>query len=260
MISGSNHKWIVVLLFVVVAAAAKGAATLDNYDRKLTPCNLSPVSNAHNFSVLERNLITEIANSHLPIIAGELLKPPASFIDSSVRTAQVISLPPVPGALFMALVGFLCVSLIRDRKVWLAVATTILWAGHIGITTLPRLASHLAGKKQFEQQTSINLTYTCELENVDRLRSDIDGTQYIGLLHYLEGIPAVNLCPHISPRTSNYELRTTNYAPQFVIIGQLPYLPQVTNCLATIAKQFTCFSPAFIFANLPRGPPQLSLS
>jgi hypothetical protein len=35
-------------------------------------------------------------------------------------------------------------------------------------------------------------------------------------------------------------------------------LNSLFKCLASRAEQFICFSPAFIFSNLPRGPPKLT--
>jgi len=44
-------------------------------------------------------------------------------------------LPAVPAAISMTLCGFLCISFVRDRRAWLAVACGLLWLGQAGICT-----------------------------------------------------------------------------------------------------------------------------
>jgi len=269
-----NAKWFFALVLLVAVATAKAAPTIGDTDAKFVAHSVSLSCPADSHSADQVRLISGTCDSALANIATDFLKPPADFTNLAVLPPGTKSLPAVPAALFMGLTGFICVSLVRDRKVWLAVATTILWAGQVGITALPQkcrvcIAHHVNKRWAVPTLPSIG-------EQASRLRSDNENTEYIGLLHYLEGIPATvrntQACPERSrgnairnlalerSEGTKYEQRTTNYAPQFAIIGQLPYLPQVTNCLATIAKQFTCFSPASIFESLPRGPPQISLS
>ena len=271
-----NAKWFFALVLLVAVATVKAAPTIGDTDAKLVAHSVSLSSPADSHSADQVRLISGTCDSALANIATDFLKPPADFKNLAVLPPGTKSLPAVPAALFMGLTGFICVSLVRDRKVWLAVATTILWAGQVGFTALPQAASHLISRTQIGQNSQ-QQNYSSVLKGrSSRLRSDIEGTEYIGLLHYLEGIPATvrntQACPERSrgnairnlalerSEGTKYEQRTTNYAPQFAIIGQLFYLPQVTNCLVKIAKQLTCFSPASIFESLPRGPPQISLS
>jgi len=233
-------------LIILIATAAYGTPTpsVHSSDVLVHASHSSEYANVLPASVPETNQISEAYNSHLANIADELLKPPTDFTDSAVSLSiQPMSLPPVPGALFMALSGFLCVSLVKDRKVWMAALAGLLWAGQAGFAAMPQLAHYLANRKPMGQLAPADLSYIPELLHCDRVRSDIEGTQYIGLLHYLEGIPAV---------------RNSKQSPQFAIIGQLSHLPQVTICLAYEFRQFFCFSPAFIFESLPRGPPFLT--
>jgi len=210
-------------------------------------------------STVETNPISEAYDSHLANIADELLKPPVDSVDSSDLPIGARSLPPVPGALFMVLAGFVCVSLVKDRKLWIATLAGLLWAGQAGFTALPQLASNLASKKQIGQQLPPNVTYASELENLDRLRSDIEGTRYIGLLHHLAGIPdgIMSFLPRISVRdNTQYAIRDTNKVPQFAITHFSPLLNCPAIYLASRVKQSGCFSPAFNFDNLARGPPE----
>ena len=49
-----------------------------------------------------------------------------------------------------------------------------------------------------------------------------------------------------------------NRTPQFAIMGLSSHVIPATNCLAAKVEQFDYFSPAFIFAELARGPPELA--
>jgi hypothetical protein len=190
-------------------------------------------------------------DAKLANLGKEFLQPPASF--ASLRHTQgnyVKPLPAVPAAIFMVLSGFLCVSLVRDRRFWLAALAGLLWAGQIGIQALPQLALRLSHRNHSQQQFSAELAYPHYLENSNRLRSDIEGTQYIGLLRHLAGIPDAK------SRYLHKDTRTYTSQPAIILArtGLNPFLA----CLASRAEQFISFSPAFIFSNLPRGPPKLA--
>lgn len=264
MLSGKNSKWLVVLLSAIVAVAANAAPTLSTYDTKFPPCNLSSASNTYSLAAIERNQTTELFNSHLATIDAEFLKPPTNFMDSLTGPTDAKSLPHVPGALFMALVGFGCVSLVKDRQVWMAVLAGLLWVSQAGFTALPQLVSHLASKKQIEQQVPANLTYARKLEEPDQLRSDIEETRYIGLLHHSARIPdgPMSFLTRIRVRDKlQQESRRINHQfkiRQSAIMRLLSYFIPLTNCLAPKTEQFICFSLTYILENLPRGPPTLA--
>jgi hypothetical protein len=271
-------KWLTALLSISVATAAYAAPTAIAERPAAAVCTSRPTDYADTPAATPN--VTEVAeayNCHLANIAHELLKPPGDSIDSPVPAVAATSLPAVPGALFMGLTGFLCVSLVKDRRVWIAALTGLLWAGQAGFAALPQLAQHLASRKQTEQLAPANLTYTPELLHSDRLRSDIEGTRYITLLRYLQGIPA-NLrntildsrfsipdeyrVPGIERpyniRYTTYDIRHTTKSPQFALVPLFTQVLSATNRLAYITKWHAYFSPAFIFENLPRGPPCLA--
>ena len=188
-----------------------------------------------------------VHNWNLAGIADEILKPPAEVAVASTSHIGVTSLPAVPSAVLMVLTGFLCVSLVKDRKVWLAALAALLWAGQAGFSALPQLAHHIASRKQTEQFSPANLTCTPELLCSDRLRSDIEGTRYIGLLHHLAGIPATG-------ESRIWNLNAPD-VPEFALVRLYAYTPCATKRLVYISKRHSCFSAAFIFSNLARGPP-----
>jgi hypothetical protein len=190
-------------------------------------------------------------DAKLANLGREFLQPPPSFAGlSDTQGNYVKPLPAVPTAVLMVLSGFLCVSLVRDRRVWLAALAGLLWAGQIGIQALPQLALRLSHGNLNKQQLCAALSYPSYLENSHRLRSDIEGTQYIGLLHHLAGIPEAKSC-YLHKDTHTYTSQPA------VIIAQTGLNPLLV-CLASRAEQFISFSPAFIFDTIPRGPPILA--
>ncbi|MHC4159686.1 MAG: hypothetical protein ACYSSO_11490, partial [Planctomycetota bacterium] len=169
--------------------------------------------------------------------------------------------PVVPPAVFVLLSGFLCVSLVRDRRVWVSALAALLWAGHNGFHALPQLALRLAHRtNHIEHRSAAKLTYSYYLENLRRPRSDIEGTQYIGLLHHLAGIPsslALSSPLWSRSRYFNTSVLTHDKTPtsQSAIIWPSSHVIIALNRTASLAEQPITFSPAFIFNNLPRGPP-----
>jgi hypothetical protein len=268
-------KWLTALLSISVATAAYAAPTAIAERPAAAVCTSRPSDYADTPAVTAN--VTEVAeayNCHLANIAHELLKPPGDSIDSPVPAVAATSLPAVPGALFMGLTGFLCVSLVRDRKVWIALLAGLLWAGQAGVTVLPQVAHHLAGRRHATQCFSPNVAYVPTLDHSDRPRSDIEGTKYIGLLRYLQGIPAnlrntildsafsmpdeyrVSGIEHpYDIRHTTYDIRNTTKPPQFALSSVRDFSLCATKRLVCITKRHAYFSPAFTFQNLPRGPP-----
>ena len=264
-------KWLTVLLSISMATAAYAAPTAIAERPAAAVSTLRPSDYADTPAAAAN--VTEFAeayNCHLANIAHELLKPPGDSIDSPVPAVAATSLPAVPGALFMGLTGFLCVSLVKDRKLWIAALAGLLWAGQAGVTVLPQVAHHLAGRRHAAQCFSPNVAYVPTLDHSDRPRSlsraksrdrDIEGTRYIALLRYLAGIPnnRMSFLRNLSRATSReQESKSTNAhvrTPQFALTEVLADILSATKRLADITKRHFYFSPAFIFENLPRGPP-----
>ncbi|MBA7708175.1 hypothetical protein ES703_117067 [subsurface metagenome] len=176
------------MLLLVTATATKAGPTTSNYNESFVAGAVSPTSEAHISFVHKTSHIIKPSNSHLAAIGKEILKPPADFTDSAPVGAKI--LPPLPAALFMVLTGFLCVSLVKDRRFWLAALAGLLWAGQAGFHAIPQLAAYMSSKKHIQQKSPANTACLYGVEDCCRLRSDIEGTQYIGLLHYLAVIPA----------------------------------------------------------------------
>ena len=82
-------------------------------------------------------------HSRLAGVAAEFHRPAVRYRGISSPAIATKSLPVVPAALLMAMVGFACVSMVRDRRTWLA--TCPLRAGQFTFSLLPRVALHATG-------------------------------------------------------------------------------------------------------------------
>lgn len=263
------------LLFAV--SAVNAAPTISSCKRNVAGWAMSLSSDAHTLPVPEVTQITEYSDSRLAAVAAEFLKAPAAFTDWPAAAIHVKSLPGVPGSLFMVLTGFLCVSLVRDRRVWLAALAGLLWLGQAGIQALPQFALRLSHTNHSKQQLDTNLTttYPYYLENSSRLRGDTEGTRYIGLLDHLAGIPHgesayinTRLAESITFSQNARKLHgeavdypsknTSAFRSHPAFLSEQYTSALLFDRLAAKAKQFTYFSPAFMFDNLARGPPKLT--
>jgi hypothetical protein len=243
------NKVLFLLLPLLILTAANAAPTIGNQNGNFVVPAFSPPSNGDfNIEADVTNTI-EPGNSHLARLAVELLSPPNPYINSAPKP-----LPPVPRALLMVLTGFLCVSLVKDHKLWLTAVAGLFWVGQAGFHAVPHLAMRL-GHIAHSQQVAVELMYPYYLEN-SRPRSEMEGSSYMGLLHHLEGIPGGKMSFLYNRHSSNAkdEARVSQYA----LIEISSRLIPVINCLTLKVRQLICFSPAFIFENLPRGPPKNS--
>lgn len=238
--SSKRSKWLGLLLSLLAVTAAEGAPTISSYNSNVVNCSRSISSSAQILPAIETSQITGSDDCHLAAIAAEFLKPPAYLTDSPLTSPVYAKpLPAVPAASFMALIGFICVSLVKDRRVWLAALTGLLWVGQTGIYALPQLVLRLGHANHSGKQFSAEVAYSNYLLSSNRRRSDIEGTRYIGLLHHLAGIP---------DNTNSFQSRSAFLLERYSLNSLLA-------CLTPKVEQHICFSPAFIFKNLARGPP-----
>ena len=229
------------LLFAFSTANAAPTVTHHGTDLSVSLSFISTQSTAiDSINTIARPTRAELAN-----LGKELLQPPARSASLPNAPGNSIRLlPDGPTAALILLAGFLCVSLHRDRRVWLMALMGLLWICQAGIQILPRLGQHISHNSHTKHQTHARLTHPAYLGRFHRSRSDIEGTQYIGLLHHLGGIPDAK---------SIINLRISQPA---VIFNS--NLTLQLRCLASKVEQFVYFSPAFIFGTIPRGPPILA--
>jgi hypothetical protein len=248
-----HTKWLVVPVSLFVLTAAHGAPSISKPSIHVIDCALSPSSESHVPFVPELTVHTGPTGSHLASLAGQYLQPPASLTNSATPAAGARSLPAVPGAVLMVMVGFACVSLVRDRKVWLATLAGLLWAGQAGMQALPQLALRLSNRTHTKQGLAAGLTDLRRVEETSRLRSDVEGTQYIGLLHHLAGIPDAAVSSLHEQEFTRGEDKSR--ASGLAIIEFSSSLRTANNGSASSAEQLTYFARSLAFEILPRGPP-----
>jgi len=239
-------------VFVSLSLTTVGAAPTVTWCRD----NVVTSSGSHNsdahVTLGDTVNFADYSNSSLSGFAEEFLMPPEGAIGLSSRHAK--SLPAVPGTLLMVLVGFACVSLVRDRRVWVAALAGALWAGQAHVKTLPGLAQRIVHTNYKAGQICLKIARHWHLEKFSRLRGDFKSIQYAGLLHHLAGIPAGSTSSQFKHRSrKNPDMSGPS---QYALI----YLPNCAACptraLTSEAWQFTRFSPAFMFGNVARGPPE----
>jgi len=265
MFVGKKYGRLAIALSLAVVIVAKGAPAGSNCDEGFVAGVRSSNPNAYITFTSEPGWLDRTFDPQLSRIGEELLKPPAS----PASDVSIKSLPGVPATLFLVLTGFLCVSFVKDRRIWLAALTGLLWLGQAGLSAIPELALHIASKRQIKRQCPGNVTGANRDEHCRRTRSNIEGTQYIGLLRHLAGIPdaivsysAVVLHPSLRvSRSGSGALRARAVLahlapPESALVRLASDTIKSTSCLACAAEQPVCFSPAFIFSNLARGPPK----
>lgn len=277
MSSGRDNTFVV--LFVLIAASVASASPTVFSDCPSHPVSVKADNTSNNSAC---NLDSVVVNDQVSELGKAIFQPP--LVDNRKASGDNQYLPAVPPALFMVLTGFLCVSLVRDRKTWIAVLAGLLWLGQAGFNALPELTSRLSQKIHNSSPVKPELIAAYPLDGVYFPESFNEQIRYTGLLHHLEGIPrqknafshirqvALSGCPsslryaeasgyaardvvrnvsRVVRGKSQYAKRTTQYA----IASPLSLLNTLCDCLDRPTGQFVCFKPAFIFSNLSRGPP-----
>lgn len=187
-------------------------------------------------------------------------------VSNSLCTQTAQSLPGIPGGVFMALAGFLCVSFVRDHKAWWAGLCMIILAGQSSVHAVPQLLRGLGQACERKQHFHEQRLRLLSSGKTVRVRCELEGTRYISLLRYLEGIPRDDWAFITARLECNINIIRDSVSLYVKHIYR-PVGPGVVQgfdadlqasgfiCKNTLVK---CFSPAFIFDNLARGPPPYS--
>lgn len=170
-------------------------------------------------------------------------------------------IPAVPSAVLLGLTGFLCVTMVRDRKFWLFLAVGAVSLSCTGLHSATKLVSNartVDSKLSPAQASEISGRFA---EDALRTRADIEGSTYIALLHYLQGLPA-RVCGYARPfRITTYSAGSGIYN-QPVLAFFTHYADSASQCRRRNTSLFNrqanadpAFWPGFSFEVLAHGPP-----
>ncbi len=274
------YKYLFIALAIVVvgsAAAAAPAVTVSNHHSFVTADSSymqfpqPPSSDGENRQTwIHNGNFNEYHNSALADDGRQMLVPSRSLLDSTpFQQSSIRSLPALPGAILMGAIGFLAVTMVRDRKFWMSVFARLILLSQAGVQTVPKLTNRLARGWLPVKRPRASAT---DLYNSDRSLwpvGSFERTHYMGLLHRLAGSndhgdDFINITPGIN--TGDRVYRLTSDAAQLcsnalislihpAILENYYGLSLSLPYRAERPEPLKYFSPAFIFVNLPRGPP-----
>ena len=265
----SKVTLLLVMVLVFAASTANASPTVGRFDG--TGIDHSFQDNEDNSlrSKAAPVQLTAYGSTDFSHLYADFVKPPiASERAATSDDLRIKSLPAVPGAVFMSLIGFCCVSLVRDRKFYLAIMIATLGLGQAGIQSLPRLLPISSLRKNSSDQLkSSECSLSALMPRSSRLRSDIEGNQYIGLLRHLAGIPSfsTDLILEYLYAPQTFDCCRNQLARQLGSQSDLSQtsavIPPLSNSFAILrgpaadAGLFVPFEPGVFFENLARGPP-----
>ena len=181
-------------------------------------------------SVQGPDAVTHPCDCSLAVAAAGFLEPSAASMGTS-SSSYLQSLPAVPKSMLMVLVGFLCVSLVHDRRLWLTAVASILSFSHDQLYPVSSISPDQRDKRHLHRLASCGISLCGE-----------------------EQVP-LYLWRRYMPWTNTGGRRNLD-VPSDVIID-----PQSFNgndfhpSVALITDGSGCPSSELLFAQLARGPP-----
>ncbi len=248
----SGRRWLeTITCFAVTLLVSAGASAERQFDAAGA---IAPTSLDNTAGMSASETLQSISSSQwrFEAIGRQFAEPidTLSGLRNPADTHGPALLPAVPAAISMTLCGFLCVSFVRDRRAWLAMACGILWLGQAGIQAVPQLGHKLCCRMAAAKHSTAKLNPALAANSFERTGNG-DTIRYIGLLRRLEGIPDHNLC-------SIQDSVRKHGVPLQACTAQTNWPERLIACPAGAAGNFIIgFSPAFIFSNRPRGPPAI---
>ena len=266
MFRGCIEKFVLVLLLIAGLSDVSLAVATVSDSICADPGTILPTDQA---SLIIDPVV--VSGTSLAEIGAELLKVP-TVEEAAVNLTSVIgvssghkAMPAVPAAFLLVLTGFLCISLVRDRKTWLAACVGLVCLGQFGLSALPKLADNLRNALKPGGTSSVISQHIALSASRFRLRCEIEGTRYIGLLRKLSGIPddgrslsfnkistTDSVCDLVISAQSNLTYKVSAFAAYISNLFGFETLPA---CPVRSTGQSLAFSPAFCISTLPHGPP-----
>ena len=235
-----SGKVLYAVLCLFIASVAHASPTIQNQNAILTAGSCpddTPILISSGIDNAAGTINPKLVN----LDKGFLDQLPSVTAPMNAQLGNIKPLPAVPAAILMVAIGFLCVSFVRDRRLWLAALAGLLWVGQAGVLALPHLALHHCHAIHHKH---LNKLAVClhSLENIFQSHSSFEDIRHTGLLHLVK-IPDTKY----AYTTFNNTILSARYGANLSC-----------NCIISTAEQFFCFSPAFIFQSIPRGPPKFA--
>jgi hypothetical protein len=224
-----SGRRLLVLVPLLIGAASHGVLAAGQETICSPVADLTAEADGLLCLVTEGDLITSACQRDLASAAGHLLASSPEIAGNS-SSSDFQSLPAVPKSIVMVLVGFLCISLVRDARIWLAMAAFVLSLGNCWPTAKAMLPSCQRGKRHFEEVASSRV---------------LPGLR--------EHVP---LCVCLRPvLRENPGRENRSERPEAGILIPPPVRRPLALCLTSGANPAGFISSSFVFAQLPRGPP-----
>lgn len=192
----------------------------------------------------------------------------------SQRTTHTKTLPALPGAVFMVLLGAGCIVFFRERRTLATVLAGIFLLSQYGIKTLPKLSARLSPSKLFSHISAQDDSSSYQTVESNHPAGRSDSIPFIGLLHRLAGSSdcdgsfnyeqgGINLSNWFGRQnfyvSKKENVRTHLLSAPISLQSQTAILRPTRISLKERSISFSVFSPAFIFDILSRGPPLYNL-
>ena len=206
--------------------------------------------------------------------AGRLLCQPFDVFGGSTASRNNIrKLPAVPGAVLLGLIGFLCITLTRDRKTYLAIFIAMISLGQQGIYAVPELAARFGYSGHIVKHSLETKSHNGYLPNIAFWERGSEERNFFGLLRRLAGVPDhtpafanINISQGGNKRFKGGLLLFEEpglFCSSKMVVPSMSAVPSIQSSLTPLtgfpAERFThtiLFSPAFTFTRLARGPPR----
>lgn len=140
MVRRINTKGIVILLMLMAALADASSTFVHNNESIFLSNNISSlVINDHTEKINNQN--TGLCNPRHANIAQEFNRPNVKLAETIAGYKKAKILPKIARAFLLVLTGFVYISIIKDRKLWLATIYGLILAGQTGSNILQKYAT-----------------------------------------------------------------------------------------------------------------------
>ena len=156
MVLERSGRWLLVLLSLLIGTWGSSVSMAD--PRAGGSEGLSPTLDAglSVYSTESPDAARDLWGCGFADAAVRLLEPPAGYAGMS-SSSHNQSLPPVPRSVLMVLAGFLCISLVQDRRLWLTAAASILSVGQNEPNVVGAIFSPQRGRGYLPQGTPAHM-------------------------------------------------------------------------------------------------------